>query len=97
MMAEASYGFYESIRKLNLRDLEVDIAILISVLSQCKSLEDLEFAGNKMSLNHFKLLAPLFKKLKYLDMNWLNFNSEKFDSSCIKFISSYCTALETLV
>ena len=60
MMAEASYGFYESIQKLNLRDLEVDIAILISVLSQCKSLEDLEFAGDKMSLNHFKLLATVF-------------------------------------
>jgi hypothetical protein len=97
MMAEASYGLYESIRKLYLREKEVDIAILIYVLSQCKNLEHLEFAGDNIFLNHFKLLAPVFKKLKYLDMNLLNFTSENFYSSCVKFLSSNCTALETLV
>ena len=97
MMAEASYGFYKSIRKLNFINEKVDYAIIMSVFLKCENLEHLSFYADDFSLDYFKLVIPVFKKHKYLNMNGLNRKNQNFDSSFVKFLSSNCTGLNTLI
>ena len=95
MMNQASYGFRESILELTVIE-EGDYAIFNPFLLKCKNLEHLYFNANKMSLNYFKTVLPVFKKLKNLGMLNLNVDTENFDSSCVKFLSNNCAALQNL-